>query len=52
MDKDKIIKRMAEYIEGLDIDEDICRKVECSFYTGEKIKCTDCIIKFFIQEEP
>lgn len=44
--KDKIIERMTYYIMNLDIDEDICQKVNCDTNSGE-LDCKDCIKQYF-----
>lgn len=44
--KDKIIKQMTYYIMNLDIDEDICKKVNCDTNSGE-LDCKDCIKQYF-----
>ncbi len=45
--KDKVINEMAEYIASLDIDEDICKNIECGEEYEEINKCVECVIKFF-----
>lgn len=40
------LERMAMYILGLDIDEDICNRVKCNL-NEDKYDCVDCIIDFF-----
>lgn len=44
----KQIDLMAEYISNLDIDEDICKKVEnnCDDFNKEN-KCIDCVKQYF-----
>jgi hypothetical protein len=44
--KDKIIEQMTYYIMNLDIDEDICKKVNCDTNSGE-LDCKDCIKQYF-----
>lgn len=44
--KDKIIEKMTYYIMNLDIDEDICKKVNCDTNSGE-LDCKDCIKQYF-----
>ena len=47
----KIIDEMAAYIAGLDIDEDICKKVEKSLCNGKTSapvsSCIECIRQYF-----
>lgn len=48
--KDKIINEMIGYIAGLDVDEDICKNVDCDEYTDEEtgdINCKHCIKQYF-----
>lgn len=47
-EKDKQIDLMVEYISNLDIDEDICKKVEnnCDDFNKEN-KCIDCVKQYF-----
>ena len=47
--KDKMIERMTYYIMNLDIDEDICQKVNCDTNSGE-LDCKDCIKQYFENE--
>ena len=54
----KIIDEMAAYIAGLDIDEDICKKVEKSLCNGKTSvpvsSCIECIRQYFekkVEEE-
>ena len=47
--KDKIIDLMAETINNHDIDEDICKKVNCDTNSGE-LDCKDCIKQYFENE--
>lgn len=52
-EKNLIIREMAKYISSLDIDEDICKKVDnpCKDYAGENKKtCDDCIKEYFINK--
>ncbi len=47
-----LIKGMASYINSLDIDEFICKKVECRVakqgeFNSDFYDCLDCIIEFF-----
>jgi len=47
--EDSMLK-MAGYISELDIDEDICKKVNCSddiYEDKTKDECVNCIIKYF-----
>lgn len=44
--KDKIIEQMTYYIMNLDIDEDICKKVNCDTNSGE-LDYKDCIKQYF-----
>lgn len=44
--KDKIIEQMTYYIMNLDIDEDICKKVNCDTNSGE-LDCKDRIKQYF-----
>lgn len=44
--KNKIIEQMTYYIMNLDIDEDICKKVNCDTNSGE-LDCKDCIKQYF-----
>lgn len=48
-----IITEMAKYISNLDIDEDICKKVDnpCKDYAGENKKtCDNCIKEYFLNK--
>ena len=45
-EKDKIIEQMTYYIMNLNIDEDICKKVNCDTNSGE-LDCKDCIKQYF-----
>lgn len=51
--KDEIINLMAKYIAGLDIDEDICKNIDCdnntNAETGE-IDCNNCVIDYFTKK--
>ena len=51
--KDKVIEKMATYISSLDIDEDICKRVNCRLDTYEvnELKCIECIKEFFTKDE-
>ena len=44
---DKIIRNMANYINHMDIDEDICKKTKCPLkpYEENDEVCVECIIK-------
>ena len=48
-----VIKGLASFINGSDIDEFICKKVKCRRYNaygvddGDEYDCIDCIIDFF-----
>lgn len=44
--KDKIIEQMTYYIMNLDIDEDVCKRVNCDTNSGE-LDCQDCIKQYF-----
>lgn len=50
VEKDKIIKAMAKYLNSTDIDEDICKTVSkefnCTLYQNEDF-CINCIIAYF-----
>ena len=45
------VNLMSEYISNLDIDEDICKKVEnnCDDFNKEN-KCIDCVKQYFYNE--
>lgn len=45
-EKDEIIEQMIYYIMNLDIDEDICKRVNCNTNSGE-LDCKDCIKQYF-----
>lgn len=45
-EQDKIIEQMTYYIMNLDIDEDICKEVNCNANSGE-LDCKDCIKQYF-----
>lgn len=45
-EQDKIIQQMTYYIMNLDIDEDICKEVNCDTNSG-KLDCKDCIKQYF-----
>lgn len=47
----KQIDLMAEYISNLDIDEDICKKVEnnCDDFNKEN-KCINCVKQYFYKK--
>lgn len=47
----KQVNLMAEYISNLDIDEDICKKVEnnCDDFNKEN-KCIECVKQYFYNE--
>ena len=56
-DKDTVISNMATYIDSLDVDEDICKKVGNGCLLSEdliekqkKELCRKCIINFFKQK--
>ena len=52
-EKNLIIREMAKYISSLDIDEDICKKVDnpCKDNAGDNKKtCDDCIKEYFINK--
>ena len=42
--------RMAIYILGLDIDEDICSKINCRDEDMDDYDCVDCIVNFFSED--
>lgn len=43
-----MIKEMAEYIAGLDVDEDICKNIEhCA---DERKLCSECIKEYFYKK--
>lgn len=44
------LERMAMYILGLDIDENICKKVDCKEEDIDEYNCVDCIINFFSKD--
>lgn len=45
------VNLMSEYISNLDIDEDICKKVEnnCDDFNKEN-KCIDCVKQYFYKK--
>lgn len=46
----EIIQKMAEYIDTLDIDEDICKKQKVCYkedYPNSYLDCKECIIDYF-----
>lgn len=47
----KQVNLMSKYISNLDIDEDICKKVEnnCDDFNKEN-KCIDCVKQYFYNE--
>lgn len=45
--KDKVIHKMAEYINGLDIEEDICCNNVINVDWCEYSKCKECIKEYF-----
>ena len=45
-EKDQIIEQMTYYIMNLDIDEDICKRVNCDTNSGE-LDCKNCIKQYF-----
>lgn len=47
VEKDKIIKAMAKYINSTDKDEDVCRETGDTFNCTEYRNCEECIINFF-----
>lgn len=47
VEKDKIIKAMAKYINSTDKDEDVCRETGDTFNCTEYRNCEECIIIFF-----
>ena len=53
VEKDKMIKAMAKYLNSTDIDEDICKTVskefDCTLYQNENF-CINCIIGYFKEE--
>ena len=38
---------MAEYIVSRDIDEDICKYINCGEGDKEREECIECVIKYF-----
>ncbi len=46
-EKDKTINAMAEYIASRDIDEDICKYINCGEGDKEREECIECVIDFF-----
>lgn len=46
-EKDKTINAMAEYIASRDIDEDICKYINCGEGDKEREECVECVIDFF-----
>lgn len=46
-EKNKIINAMSKYIAKLDIDEDICKYINCGEGDKEREKCVECITKYF-----
>jgi hypothetical protein len=46
IEKENLVNLMAKFISNFDLDEDICKKVECRKYKT----CTECIIEFFKKE--
>lgn len=51
MEKDEIIRGLVAYISSQDIDEFLCKKVDCLREShadyGDEYDCYDCIKKFF-----
>ena len=54
MDDYELIRKMAEFIAKRDIDEDICKKVDCKieverFYKPKERDnlCINCVIEYF-----
>ena len=47
VEKYKIIKLMAKYINSTDKDEDVCRETGDTFNCAEYRNCEECIIEFF-----
>ena len=45
--QNKVIYEMASYLSGLDIDEDICSKLNKKCDQMAYGECEDCIIKYF-----
>lgn len=46
--KDKVINEMANFIAGLDTDEEICKNIQCTDGENKRYKnCSDCIIEYF-----
>lgn len=43
----KTCYKMAEYIVSRDIDEDICKYINCGEGDKEREECIECIIKYF-----
>lgn len=46
-EKNKIINAMSKYIAKLDIDEDICKYINCGEGDKEREECIECVIKYF-----
>jgi hypothetical protein len=46
-EKDNTINAMAEYIASRDIDEDICKYINCGEGDKEREECVECVIDFF-----
>ena len=52
MSHENTIKRMAAYIVSKDIDEDVCKKVQCNSDEEDLdiYDCIDCVIAFFSKD--
>ena len=46
-ERDQIINAMAKYIAKLDIDEDICKYINCGEGDKEREECIEGVIKYF-----
>lgn len=46
-EKEQIINAMSKYIAKLDIDEDICKYINCGEGDKEREECIECVIKYF-----
>lgn len=52
IDYKEIAERLAVYLTTIDIDEDVCSKVECCMkeYDEDIATCIECITKFFSKD--
>ena len=49
--RDKIIDEMAKFIANLDIDEDICKNIQCTNELNKLQKnCSECIKQYFTKK--